>query len=137
MSIRTTTVFIVDDDASARTGLGRLIQTAGYDARLYSDASTFLTDICQVPNACIVLDMRMPGLAGVSLQAELSSRGISMPVIIVTADDDLETRHRARQAGAVAFFRKPVDGPALLDAIEWAVGKHDYGCEQDSKRTKG
>jgi len=121
--IRTATVFIVDDDASARVGLGRLIKTAGYDARLYTDASTFLKEICQIPNACILLDMRMPGLAGISLQAELSSRDISMPVIVVTADENPETRHRAKQAGAVAFFRKPVDGPALLDAIEWAVSK--------------
>jgi len=123
--IRTATVFIVDDDASARVGLGRLIKTAGYDARLYADASTFLKEICQTPNACILLDMRMPGLAGISLQAELSSRDISMPVIIVTADEDPDTRRRARQAGAAAFFRKPVDGPALLDAIEWAVSKCD------------
>jgi len=77
MMIRTATVFIVDDDASARVGLGRLIKTAGYDARLYTDASTFLKEICQIPNACILLDMRMPGLAGISLQAELSSRDIS------------------------------------------------------------
>ena len=125
MTIRTATVFIVDDDASARTGLGRPIRVAGYDTRLYADASTFLTEACQTPNACIVSDMRMPGLAGISLQAELVSRGISMPVIIVTADEDPDTRHRARQAGAVAFFRKPVDGPALLDAIEWAVSKCD------------
>ena len=123
--IRTATVFIVDDDASARVGLGRLIQTAGYDARLYSDASTFLKEIGQIPNSCIVLDMRMPEFAGASLQAELTSRGISIPVIIVTADEGLETRHRAKQAGAVAFFRKPVDGPALLDAIEWAVSNCD------------
>ncbi len=74
-----------------------------------------------MPNACIVLDMRMPGLTGTGLQVELASRGISIPVIIVTADEDADTRCRARQAGAVAFFRKPVDGPALLDAIEWAV----------------
>jgi len=122
--IRTATVFIVDDDASARVGLGRLIQTAGYNARLYADASTFLKEINQTSNACIVLDMRMPGLAGISLQEELTSRSISIPVIIVTADEDLDTRHRARQVGAVAFFRKPVDGPALLDAIAWAVGKY-------------
>ena len=74
---------------------------------------------------CVVLDVRMPGLAGSSLQTELASRGVSMPVIIVTADEDPETRHRARQAGAVAFFRKPVDGPALLDAIEWAIGERN------------
>ena len=125
MTIGTATVFIVDDDVSARTGLGRLVRVAGYDTRVYGDSATFLAEVCQMPNACIVLDMRMPGLAGISLQAELASRDISMPVIIVTADGDADTRHRARQAGAVAFFRKPVDGPALLDAIEWAVGEHN------------
>ena len=123
MMPRTSTVFVVDDDASVRTGLGRLIRVAGYDTRLYGDSSTFLAEVCQTPNACIVMDLRMPGLTGISLQAELASKGISMPVIIVTADEDADTRHRARQAGAVAFFRKPVDGPALLDAIEWALGE--------------
>ena len=125
MTIRTATVFIVDDDASARVGLGRLVQAAGYDAKLYADASTFLKEICQTPKACIVLDMRMPGFAGISLLAELASRSISMPVIIVTAEENPETRRRARQAGAIAFFRKPVDGPTLLDTIAWAIGKCD------------
>ena len=78
-----------------------------------------------MPNGCIVLDMRMPGLAGSGLQEELASRGISMPVIVVTADEDPGTRHRARQAGAVSFFRKPVDGPALLDAIAWALSERE------------
>ncbi|KPK42116.1 MAG: hypothetical protein AMJ65_08105 [Phycisphaerae bacterium SG8_4] len=123
MTTKSTIVFIVDDDVSARTGLGRLVRAAGHDARLYDDSSTFLSEVCQMPNGCIVLDVRMPGLAGSSLQEELASRGISMPVVIVTADEDPGTRHRARQAGAVAFFRKPVDGPALLDAIDWAVGE--------------
>ena len=123
MMLKTSTVFVVDDDGSARTGIGRLLRVAGYDTRLYGDASTFLAEACQTSNACIVMDLRMPGLTGIGLQAELASKGISMPVIIVTADEDTDTRHRARQAGAVAFFRKPVDGPALLDAIEWAVGE--------------
>jgi len=123
MMVRTATVFVVDDDASVRTGLGRLLRVAGHDTRLYGDASIFLTEACQTANACIVMDLRMPGLSGISLQAELASKGVSMPVIIVTADEDENTRHRAREAGAVAFFRKPVDGPALLDAIEWAVSQ--------------
>jgi FixJ family two-component response regulator len=125
MMTRTATVFIVDDDASARIGLGRLLRIAGYDVKLYSDASAFLAEVCETPNACIVLDLRMPGVAGVSLQTELSSKGIFMPVIIVTADEDPDTRQQAKRAGAVAFFRKPVDGPALLDAIEWAISNRE------------
>jgi FixJ family two-component response regulator len=69
--------------------------------------------------------MRMPGLTGSSVLAELASKSFSTPVIVVTADEDPDTRHQARQTGAVAFFRKPVDGPALLDAIAWAVGNRD------------
>ena len=122
MKIRTATVFIVDDDASARTGLGRLIRVAGYDVKLFADASTFLKEVSETSNACVVLDLRMPGLSGINLQEELASRGTSMPVIMVTAEEDSETRRQARKAGAVAFFRKPVDGPALLDAIAWAIG---------------
>lgn len=125
MTIRAATVFIVDDDASARMGLGRLIRVAGYDVRLYADAPAFLAAACQTPNACIVLDLRMRGLAGVSVLAGLASKDISMPVIVVTADEDPDMRYQAKQAGAVAFFRKPVDGPALLDAIAWAVGNCD------------
>ena len=125
METRTGTVFIVDDDASARIGLGRLLRVAGYDVKLYSDTSAFLAAACETPNACIVLDVRMPGLAGVGLQTELASRGIFIPVIIVTADEDSDTRRQAKQAGAVAFFRKPVDGPALLDAIAWAISNRE------------
>ena len=89
---------------------------AGYDIALYEDASAFLAAVYATPNACIVLDMRMPGLTGASLQKELASRGISSPVIVVTADEDPDTRERARQAGAVAFFRKekPTDAFAAV-----------------------
>ncbi len=63
----------------------------------------------------------MPGLSGEELRAELDSRGKDLPIIVITADDDMETRRQARAMKAVAFFRKPVDGTALLDAIAWAV----------------
>jgi two-component system response regulator FixJ len=130
MKIRNATVFIVDDDASARKGLGRLIRTAGYDAKIYADALFFLKEVREMPNACIVLDMRMYNLAGSDVQKELISRGISMPVIVITADEDPDTRLKAKRTGAVAFFRKPVDGTALLDAITWAIGN----CEQEDDR---
>lgn len=122
MKTKIETVFIVDDDTSARVGLGRLIRVAGYDVKLFADASAFLKEVSKASNACVVLDLRMPGSSGLDLQTELTSMAISLPVIIVTADEDPDTRWQAKQAGAVAFFRKPVDGPALLDAIAWAIG---------------
>ena len=124
MENRITTVFIVDDDASARKGLGRLIQAAGYNVIIYADALIFLNEIREMPNSCIVLDMRMYNLTGSELHKELISKGITIPVIVVTADQDSETRLKAKRAGAAAFFRKPVDGPALLDAIEWTIAQH-------------
>ncbi len=70
-----------------------------------------------------MLDARMPGVSGVELSNELKARGIHLPLIFVTADDDPETKQRALDMGAAGFFRKPVDGTALLDAIDWALRK--------------
>ena len=98
------------------------MRVAGYNVEAYAGGSEFLATVTGTPDACLVLDARMPGLGSDALMAELVSRGISMPVIVVTADEDPETRLWARRVGAVAFFRKPVDGHALLDAITWALG---------------
>jgi len=130
MKIKTDIVFIVDDDPSARKGLSRLIRAAGYDTKIYADSTSFLDEVREMPNACVVLDMRMCNLVGSDVQKELISRDISMPVIVVTADEDPDTRLKAKRAGAVAFFRKPVDGSALLDAIKWAIGD----CKQGDDR---
>ena len=74
----------------------------------------------------------MPGLSGEELQAELKALGVHLPIIVVTADDDLETRNRAQKMGAAGFFRKPVDGTALLDAIAWALRSENVAEGQES-----
>ncbi len=94
---------------------------AGYNVHAYADASEFLAAVTGTTNACLVLDARMPVLGGSEVMTELASRGIRMPVIVVTADTDPETQQRARAMKAVAFFRKPIDGPALLDTLAWAL----------------
>ena len=115
-------VFVVDDDSSARMGLGRLLRTAGHDVREFATADEFLDGLEPDVSGCVlVLDARMPGLSGEELQQELEERGVELPIIVVTADDDPETRRQASGMGAAAFFRKPVDGAALLDAIRWAL----------------
>ncbi len=116
-----TCVFVVDDDPSARGGLARLLRTAGHDVRDFASANEFLDALDPKMSGCLVLDARMPGLSGEELQAELKARGVDLPIIVVTADDDPETRQRALGMGAAGFFRKPVDGTALLDAIRWAL----------------
>ena len=125
-------VFVVDDDPSARRGLVRLLRTAGHDVRDYASANEFLDAFGSGTCDCLVLDARMPGLSGENLQAEIKARGVHLPTIVVTADDDPETRNKAQKMGAAAFFRKPVDGTALIDAIAWALRPESVAEEQES-----
>ncbi len=115
------TVYLVDDDSSSLKGLTRLLLAAGYEVNAYASSDELLKSPITDKNACLILDARMPGISGVDLQAELATKGVKLPVIFVTADDDEETRKKARAFKAAGFFRKPVDGPALLDAIAWAL----------------
>lgn len=117
-------IFVVDDDASARNGLARLLRTAGYDVRDFASAEDFLDGLDGLRSevsGCLVLDARMPGITSEEILKELSARNIHLSIIVVTGDDDPETRLKAQKMNAAGFFRKPVDGPALLDAINWAL----------------
>lgn len=115
------TVFLIDDDMSARSGLARLIRAAGYEVQVSESAISFLGDLDPQALGCIVLDARMPEMTGQELQRELKDRDVCLPIIFVTADDDPELRRKAQKMKAAGFFRKPVDGVALLDAIDWAL----------------
>ena len=114
-------VFIVDDDLSARRGIARLLRAAGHNVQEYVSANEFLDIITTDDSGCLVLDARMPGMSGDELNAELIRRGIDLSIIVVTGDDDPEMKREADKMKAVGFFRKPVDGTALLDAVEWAL----------------
>ena len=116
-------VYVIDDDKSVRRAFQLLFQSADFDVQAFSSAEEFLKGASLSSNdSCIILDMRMPGMTGLELQKELASRKIRIPVIGVSAYDDAPTRDLARALGAVAFFRKPVDDRALIDAILWAMG---------------
>lgn len=114
-------VFVVDDDLSARRGIARLLRAAGHNVREYASANEFLDIITTDDSGCLVLDARIPGISGDELKAELIRRGIDLSIIVVTGDDDPETKREADKMKAVGFFRKPVDGTALLDAVDWAL----------------
>ncbi|MDD1708298.1 MAG: response regulator [Methanoregulaceae archaeon] len=114
-------VYVIDDDDSVRKALKRLFRSGDLDVETFPSAEEFLSAPRQERKACILIDIRMPGLTGFDLQQRLASQGMGIPVIVISASDDVQTRERARELGAEAFFRKPVDDQALLDAIWWAL----------------
>ena len=115
------TVYIVDDEPSVRQALGRLVQSAGMRAEVFTTVPELVGLGCFAEPACVIADIRMPEVSGLELPGLLERRGHRLPVIFVTAYDSEHNREVARRVGAVGFFHKPIDGQALLDAIIWAV----------------
>ena len=115
-------ISIVDDDPSVRRALRRLLQAAGYDVEVFASAGDFLSSPPIDRSACLVLDIRLDGMTGLDLQARLSADRVEIPIVFITAHDDLETRERVEQAGAAAYLPKPFDPAALLAAVRSAAG---------------
>jgi FixJ family two-component response regulator len=115
------TVFVIDDDPSIREAIDSLIRSVGINVRTFASAQEFMT--CKRPDApaCLVLDVRMPGLSGLDLQRELANAGIRIPVIFITGHGDIPMSVRAMKAGAVEFLTKPFRDQDLLDAISQAI----------------
>lgn len=112
-------VYLVDDDDSVRKAIGRLLRTNGYGVREFETPDEFLACAAEETPACVLLDITMPGLSGLQVQARLNERGTWWPVIAVSAREDESAREASRHLGARLFLRKPVDALALLDAIAW------------------
>jgi FixJ family two-component response regulator len=119
----TTMVSIVDDDASLRRSVRNLLSSVGFRVQAFASAEEFLASPERVNTGCLVLDLRMAGMNGLDLLKHLSATGSRIPVVILTAHGDDETRRRALQAGAVAFLGKPFRGDALLDAVRSALNR--------------
>jgi FixJ family two-component response regulator len=120
-------VYVIDDDGSVRRAFQLLFQSADFDVQAFCSAEEFLESASLSDDSCIILDIRMPGMTGLDLQKKLASRKIRIPVIVVSAYDDAPTRDLARELGAVAFFRKPVDDQALIDEVLWVLGEKRKG----------
>jgi len=114
-------VFVVDDDPSVRRSTERLLRSAGLKVQSYSSAREFLGGSRPEGPACVVLDVRMPGLSGMDLQHELAKSGIRIPIIFISAHGDIPMSVRAMKAGAVDFLTKPFRGRSLLDAVNAAI----------------
>jgi len=118
------TVFLVDDDASVRRALARLIKSAGYQVQTFASAREFLDSggHSEAP-ACLVLDVRLPGLSGLDLQRKLAEANSHIPIIFITGHGDIPMTVNAMKAGAVDFLPKPVRDTTLLPAIAQALAR--------------
>src|SRR6266446_5066523 len=114
-------VSIVDDDPSLRRSLRNLLTSVGLRVETFQSAEAFLDSVHRQATGCVVLDLRMTGMSGLDLLGHLAATGSRIPVIILTAHGDDESRRQSLQAGAVAFLEKPVRSPVLLDTVRAAL----------------
>ncbi len=126
-------VFVVDDDLSVRRSTERLIRSAGLKVQALASAREFLKNPRPEGPACLVLDVRMPGLSGMDLQRELTQSGIHIPIIFITGHGDIPMSVRAMKAGAVEFLTKPFRGRNLLDAVRAAIERDRSACKERSE----
>lgn len=114
-------VFVIDDDELIRDGIQSLIRSIGLRAETFASARDFMLAKRPDAPACLVLDVRMPGLSGLDLQRQLSDAHIHIPIIFITGHGDIPMTVRAMKEGALEFLTKPVRGQDLLDAIQNAI----------------
>ena len=114
-------VYVVDDDPSVRGALARVLRSAGLETREFGSGDELIDAGVGSRRACVVAESVMPSGAGIALPQRLAETGRNIPVILLTAEANGKSRAAARSAGAFSFFRKPVDGEALIDAVEWAL----------------
>jgi FixJ family two-component response regulator len=115
------TIFIVDDDMAMRDSLALLLGLKGFRTQFFANAENLLTAYSDKWFGCLLVDVRMPGMSGLELQAELRKRGSDLPLVIITAYGDVATARIALKAGAADFLEKPVDDAVLIDVLRSAI----------------
>jgi RNA polymerase sigma factor (sigma-70 family) len=126
-----TIVHVVDDDASFRTAISRMLRAAGYEVVTYESAQQLLDRLpIESSSGCLLLDVKIPGLSGPDLQRQLAGRGFALPIVFLTGQGDIPTSVQTIKAGADDFLTKPVSKHMLLDAIERAVARHRSARER-------
>ena len=127
------TVFLVDDDEAIRHSASFMLRHAGFLVKTYPDGISFLEQIAEDQDGCILLDVRMPGMDGLAVQNALNLRGINMPVIILTGHGDVPVAVEAMKGGALEFLEKPYEKQALIGAIENAFSSLDSQTADDKR----
>jgi FixJ family two-component response regulator len=115
-------VAIVDDDELMRSALQGMLKSVGLPSQAFASAEEFLQSGQQHQTACLITDIRMPGMSGLELQAKLNAQHYRIPTIFITAHGDTKMRMQALRAGAVEFLAKPFDDEVLLESVRAALG---------------
>ena len=129
-------VFLIDDDASVRRGVARLLRSAGHDSEVFESASDFLTRAPYAGPCCVIVDVRMPGLNGMDLQEALNQRRREEQLIFITGHGDISMCAQAMKAGAVDFLPKPFAEDELLQCVERALARSAEQRQQAGERDK-
>jgi len=124
MTPATPTIHIVDDDASFRTSMSRLLRIAGYQTALYESGDAFLKQTPADDAGCILLDLQMSGVQGLELQQHLAQTGSVLPIVFLTAHGDIRESVQAIKAGAEDFLAKPVSREALFECVDRALARN-------------
>jgi FixJ family two-component response regulator len=114
-------ISIIDDDASVRMSITRLVRALGYPAHAFASADEFLKSPHLDDTSCVITDVQMPGIGGIELQARLRAQGCAIPIIFITAFPDEKTKTRALDAGAIGFLSKPFDSSKLIACVDIAL----------------
>ena len=123
-------IHLVDDDAAVREGLALLISTVGLRVQTWADPQSFMAGFDRASIGAIVLDVRMPGISGLTLLEQLLAQGVDQPVILLTGHGTVEMCRRAFKTGAAEFLEKPVDDELLLETLQAAVRQHVRARQQ-------
>ncbi len=126
-------VFVVDDDNSVRKALARLIRSVGLNVETFASAREFLARGPHDGSACLILDVRMPGLSGLDLQKELAASGSTLSIIFITGHGTIPMSVQAMRAGAVEFLEKPFEDQALIDAVHEALQKDEQARQKKAE----
>jgi FixJ family two-component response regulator len=130
------TVYVVDDDASVRKSVGRLLRTAGLQVEVFASADEFLAHPPSDESACLLLDLKMPGRNGLELQEALVAARKSIPIVFVSGHGDIPASVRAMKGGAVDFLTKPYSVEELLEAVERAMAKDKRDRREQAQVTE-
>jgi RNA polymerase sigma factor (sigma-70 family) len=130
------TVYIVDDDAAVRDALGLLLSLNNFRTTFFADATSFLKSFDPSWRGCLLIDIRMPGMDGLTMQKHLLELGCDMPVIIITGHGDVESAREAFRSNAIDFIEKPFEEARLLGAVQEAMSRQQV-IREASDRTRG